>query len=161
MYRLTLCIVIYFLINVTDGRESIEIYTSEDGNRDVNTTEGIIRGHVVNEENYEYMAFIGVAYAAPPVGNMRFRVSQYVIYICNMKGMDRVMKTAMLGVTLRDLKCNGFEIGTKLRYHSCRVEEKVYMSNVSHIARKNERRWTRRILTWRPRADTKGRGRLP
>lgn len=76
MYRLALCIVIYFLINVTDGRESIQLYTSEDGDRDVNTTEGIIRGHVVNEENYEYMAFLGVPYAAPPIGNMRFKVSQ-------------------------------------------------------------------------------------
>ncbi|XP_026332888.1 esterase FE4-like [Hyposmocoma kahamanoa] len=73
MYHQTLCIVIFFLINVTDARGSVKTYTSGNGYRDVNATEGMIRGHVVDEGNYEYLAFYGVPYAAPPVGNMRFK----------------------------------------------------------------------------------------
>lgn len=76
MYRQTLCIVIFFLIKVIDGRESVQIHTSGENYKDVNTTEGLTRGHVVNEENYEYLAFIGVPYAAPPIGNMRFKASE-------------------------------------------------------------------------------------
>lgn len=76
MYRQILCIVIFFLIKVIDGRGSIQIHTREDDYKDVNTTEGLSRGHVVNEGNYEYLAFIGVPYAAPPVGNMRFKASE-------------------------------------------------------------------------------------
>lgn len=77
MYRLTLCIVLFLVINVADGRESIPIFTSGDNYIDVNTTEGVIRGHVVDEGNYKYLAFLGVPYAAPPIGNMRFKVSLY------------------------------------------------------------------------------------
>lgn len=78
MYRLY--IVIFILINVTVGRESIHMYKTGDC-RDVNTIEGVIRGHVVVEGNYEYIAFLGVPYAAPPIGNMRFKVSRLEFHV--------------------------------------------------------------------------------
>jgi len=42
----------------------------------VKTSYGPIRGEKLNYENTSYRAFKGIPYAAPPVGDLRFKVSE-------------------------------------------------------------------------------------
>ena len=74
---------------------------------------------------------------------------------------QRAMERAMLGISLRDRKCNEW------------IRSKTGVTDViatiarrkwkwaGHIARLEKSRWTRRVLEWRPRPNTRPRGRPP
>jgi hypothetical protein len=74
---------------------------------------------------------------------------------------QRAMERKMLGVSLRDRKTNEWlRQQTKLRD----VTEKIVSQKWSwagHIARRDDQRWTRRILEWRPWTSKRGVGRPP
>ncbi|KAM3964822.1 activating signal cointegrator 1 complex subunit 1 [Aphomia sociella] len=78
-----------------------------------------------------------------------FRVAQ--------RGMER----AMIGITLRDRRRNEWILNKTRVKDVMAVIAKKKWTWARHIARMDESRWTRRVLEWRPRAATRGRGRPP
>ncbi|KAI5638478.1 hypothetical protein NE865_08944 [Phthorimaea operculella] len=67
----------------------------------------------------------------------------------------------MLGISLRDRKRNEWiRSKTKVRDVMELIARKKW-SWAGHIARMEKSRWARRVLEWRPRANTRARGRPP
>lgn len=74
---------------------------------------------------------------------------------------QRAMERSILGITLCDRKRNEW-IRSKTKM--CDVVTTITKRKwawAGHIARMDASRWTRRVLEWRPRANTRARGRPP
>lgn len=65
-----------FFANFVFARGSFEWLLCRGDIRDAVTEGGIVRGRVINEE---YVAFLGIPYAAPPIGINRFKVRAILV----------------------------------------------------------------------------------
>lgn len=80
-------------------------------------------------------------------------------YINKLRCVIRRMERAILGVTLRDRKRNSWvrertrmiDVGTRMWGLKCNW--------IGHVLRRNDERWTKEILKWKPREYKRRRGR--
>jgi hypothetical protein len=65
-------------------RNSLSLLTNSHSDYPVrDTKQGRLRGFYVNVDNIESEVYLGVAYAQPPIGLLRFEVRLYIITTIN------------------------------------------------------------------------------